>query len=440
MQLNDLPVVFRLGQRLFTAEKLPTLYRSWDEHEILELFHSDEETCLVAEDDGKIVAFALGCMMEKPRSAWRYGWLEWLGVSPRYKRCGIARRLLNQLTQLFIDREARIMLVDTDEDNLWDGFDYVIDVSRACEEFSIAFDTFMSTYRGRLPLISDFCPTVVRLIQVKYPDLTELVMPLDVPRELAAREFKEDLSRQMGCDPSDIGVIYLTPCPAKMVSIRQPAEKTRSALDGAVSIIDLYLPILAALKEISDQDIDPEIYRTFTFSAGWEMLGEMTRLLGPERVLAVSGMSDVIKVLNDIENSKLRDVALVEASSCMGGCIGGPLTVENMYVARSNIINLMAKHGSASGVKQQEIVEKYRQGYYDLEHRLEPRPLRPLDPDRAVAIEKKKRKEAILRSLPRIDCGCCGAPTCEALADDIVRGLAVIEDCIPMGGEANGKR
>jgi ribosomal protein S18 acetylase RimI-like enzyme len=118
MQLNDLPAVFKLGQRLFTAEKLPTLYRSWDEHEILELFGSDEETCLVAETDQKIIGFALGCMMDKPRSAWRYGWLEWLGVSPRHKRRGIAGRLLNQLTQLFIDRDARIMLVDTDEENL----------------------------------------------------------------------------------------------------------------------------------------------------------------------------------------------------------------------------------------------------------------------------------------------------------------------------------
>ena len=117
MELEDLPAVFQLGQRLFTAEKLPTLYRGWDEHEILESFRSDEETCLVAEAEGRIVGFGLGCMMEKPRSAWRYGWLEWLGVSPRYKRRGIAARLLNQLTQRFIEREARIMLVDTDEDN-----------------------------------------------------------------------------------------------------------------------------------------------------------------------------------------------------------------------------------------------------------------------------------------------------------------------------------
>jgi ribosomal protein S18 acetylase RimI-like enzyme len=117
MQLKDLPEVFRLGQDLFTAEELPTLYRSWDDHEILELFRSDEETCLVAAAGEEIVGFALGCIMEKPRSAWRYGWLEWLGVAPRYKRRGIAARLLNQLTQLFIEREARIMLVDTDEEN-----------------------------------------------------------------------------------------------------------------------------------------------------------------------------------------------------------------------------------------------------------------------------------------------------------------------------------
>jgi ribosomal protein S18 acetylase RimI-like enzyme len=118
MQLKDLPGVFRLGQNLFTAEDLPTLYRSWDDHEILELYGSNEETCLVAEAEERVVGFALGCTMEKPRNAWRYGWVEWLGVSPRYKRRGIAARLLNQLTQLFIDREARIMLVDTDEDNL----------------------------------------------------------------------------------------------------------------------------------------------------------------------------------------------------------------------------------------------------------------------------------------------------------------------------------
>jgi len=113
MELRDVADVFELGQKLFTAEKWPSLYRSWDDHELAQLFSTEAETCLVAEADGKIVGFALGRVMEKPRSAWRYGYLLWLGVDRRFKRGGIATRLVNQLKGLFIERNARIMLVDT---------------------------------------------------------------------------------------------------------------------------------------------------------------------------------------------------------------------------------------------------------------------------------------------------------------------------------------
>jgi len=113
MELRDVAGVFELGQKLFTAEEWPSLYRSWYDHEIAQLFSTDAETCLVAEADDKLVGFALGRVMDKPRSAWRYGWLLWLGVEPRFKRGGVATRLVNQLRGLFIERDARIMLVDT---------------------------------------------------------------------------------------------------------------------------------------------------------------------------------------------------------------------------------------------------------------------------------------------------------------------------------------
>jgi len=117
LTLEDIPAVFELGQKLFTPEKLPTLYRAWDEDELVQLYTTDRETCLVAEAGGRIVGFALGRIMEKPRSAWKYGWLLWLGVDRAAKRRGVATRLLRQLTRRFIEREARIMLVDTDERN-----------------------------------------------------------------------------------------------------------------------------------------------------------------------------------------------------------------------------------------------------------------------------------------------------------------------------------
>ena len=113
MELHDVPPVFELGQKLFTAEEWPSLYRSWDDHELAQLFSTEAETCLVAVADDKVVGFALGRMMEKPRSAWRYGYLLWLGVDRRFKRTGVATRLVHQLRGRFIERDARIMLVDT---------------------------------------------------------------------------------------------------------------------------------------------------------------------------------------------------------------------------------------------------------------------------------------------------------------------------------------
>lgn len=119
MDLQDIPAVFELGRQLFQADRLPTLYRAWDDREVIDAFNSSQDTCLVAElrEEQRIVGFALGRIMEKPQSAWRYGWLEWLGVAPGFKRRRVATRLVKRLIQAFLQHDVRIMMVDTDEEN-----------------------------------------------------------------------------------------------------------------------------------------------------------------------------------------------------------------------------------------------------------------------------------------------------------------------------------
>jgi ribosomal protein S18 acetylase RimI-like enzyme len=117
MELEDLPPVYALGEALFTAEQWPSLHRTWDEYEPVELFSSDGEFCFVAEEDGKLVGFILGTLIEKRNSAWTYGYVLWLGVDPNRKGRGIASRLLNKLTEVFIESGARMMLFDTDAEN-----------------------------------------------------------------------------------------------------------------------------------------------------------------------------------------------------------------------------------------------------------------------------------------------------------------------------------
>ena len=90
LTIDDLAAVFHLGERLFTSDFSPSMYRTWDEYEITTLFNSDNELCLVAELEGEIVGFALGTTVDKLNSAWKYGYLVWIGVRPGCRRAGLA--------------------------------------------------------------------------------------------------------------------------------------------------------------------------------------------------------------------------------------------------------------------------------------------------------------------------------------------------------------
>jgi ribosomal protein S18 acetylase RimI-like enzyme len=117
MEIGDLAAVYALGEALFTAERWPTLYRTWDPYELAVHFASDSEMCLVAAIDDKVAGFAVGTMLEKHGSAWTYGHLLWLGVDPTAGRKGIGSRLTAHLQEVFIELGARMILVDTDAEN-----------------------------------------------------------------------------------------------------------------------------------------------------------------------------------------------------------------------------------------------------------------------------------------------------------------------------------
>ncbi len=118
MEVDDIPAVFHLGEKVFTAEKTPTLYRTWDEYEVVSMFNSDSDYCLVAEMGGRIVGFALGDVVAKRKSAWKYGYLVWMVTDPDYQRLGIASRLFNRFSDKMIEEGVRIFMIDTEADNL----------------------------------------------------------------------------------------------------------------------------------------------------------------------------------------------------------------------------------------------------------------------------------------------------------------------------------
>ena len=118
MEIDDLSVVYRLGESLFTSEEYPILYRTWDPYEVTGLFTSDPEFCLVAEVDDRVVGFVLATTVVKEGTAWkRYGYLEWIGVAEGFQQARLGLRLYRRLEERFREEGVRMIIADTVVEN-----------------------------------------------------------------------------------------------------------------------------------------------------------------------------------------------------------------------------------------------------------------------------------------------------------------------------------
>jgi Na+-translocating ferredoxin:NAD+ oxidoreductase RNF subunit RnfB len=290
----------------------------------------------------------------------------------------------------------------------------------------------VQNWPGPFPLISDSCPVVVRLVQVAYPSMVDQLLPIDVPREIAGREVKRKYSRELGLKPEEIAAIYITPCQAKSISILQPAEEGKSYLDGAIGISEIYNDILyRLLKDGSKSKEDTQRH----FLESGELFhwgnpeGEFPNL-SREHYLPLSGLTDVIKVFDDIEKGKLKNIDFLECHACLGGCVGGNLTVENLYVARSKDLHLKADMPKPTPAFEAEVARRYASEDFSMRSSIRPRSFSRDVLDLRERVIRKKKSEEIQKALPLLNCGLCGAPSCEDHAEDVAYSRAEISDCV----------
>ena len=309
------------------------------------------------------------------------------------------------------------------------GFDEVFEVAQGAEIVSLAIRDYLKRQDIPRPAISSACPATVRLIQVKYPELIDHLIPIDAPVEVAARVARADAAQDLGIDPDEVGVWFISPCPAKMTTVQQPLGSEKSNLTGAIGISKLYS---ALFKAIPRGDQDPRCKRASWVGIGWAVSGGEATAVEVANSLIVDEIHNVNELLEQIIMGKLNGIQYVEALACSGGCIGGPLTVENKFVAEHRMkwrAKLMREEDMASG-------NLPRQGYLESElgvderRAIEPRPILRLDDDIFKAMYKVELMENTLAKLPGLDCGSCGSPTCQALAEDIAQGIAVETDCV----------
>ena len=310
------------------------------------------------------------------------------------------------------------------------GFDEVYEVARAAEIISECTRRYMRKPGIPRPVISSACPAIVRLIRQRFPELCDHVLPILPPVEYASRVAKaKALKNHPELSKDEICTVFLSPCPAKRSYAKNGLSQTKSSIDYVVSISEIYMRLSGKVKPPH-----PGMMRSRAGIAGvkWASSGGEAEGLFDDRYLAADDMDNAIQVLDAIENKQFPHLEFVELNACPGGCVGGAATVENPYIAKARLMSF--RHGLPHNRNYLDVrdqgpdyvppdalldapINDYVPGY-------------SLSEDRFEAMRMMMQIEELLTQLPQIDCGSCGAPTCRAFAEDVVKGEAEMEDCV----------
>ena len=306
------------------------------------------------------------------------------------------------------------------------GFDDVVEVAGAAELVSEATRRLMDAGALKRPVISSACPAIVRLIRVRFPDLCDHVLPLLSPMETAATIAKQRAKEKTGLPEEKIGCFFITPCPAKVTDIRMPIGIERSKVDGAIAISEIFPQLSNRMDKLSPEAVEP-LSSSGILGVSWASSGGESSALLKEKYLAADGIENVIRVLEEIEDVRIGELEFIELNACSGGCVGGVLCVENPYVAIARLQRLRRYLPvSQSHLEQNAPVPREMNWSGELEFSN----VLTLSDDIGRAMQMMVEIDGVEQSLPGLDCGACGAPTCRAFAEDVVRGNCRKEDCI----------
>lgn len=322
-------------------------------------------------------------------------------------------------------------------DEIWQGlknlgFDEVFDLALASDYIAGEIEGYLRDYGGgRRPLLSACCPAVLRLIQVKFPELLKQVVPVLSPGEAAAIYVKHAAAARMQLAPERIGVCFVSPCPSKHTNIHQSVDVEHTELSGSLGMAEIY----AALLQNMGGSGGISVRGGSSYGLGWGMSGGELASAGIGNGLAIHGIANVYEILEQVSMNKLPQLDYAECYACPGGCVGGLLAAENRFVAENNLRQRVRSARQQEAGGRTEIMERSRvledfpasPAYHK---KLQARPMMQLDDDIMEAMKKFERMEEALSELPGLDCGACGAPSCQGLAEDIAQGRAHEIDCI----------
>lgn len=294
------------------------------------------------------------------------------------------------------------------------GFDDVYDVGYAARKVSAATMEYLKLPGTVRPIISSACPAILNLIRMRYEHLLDHLSPMEQPEQVAAREAASAAVAKTGLKREEIGIFLITHCAANLLN----RNDTGNEIDRFISFKDIYVPLLSEMNKLRHADLEP-LAKCDALGLSWGSSTGESMGLGTKNFVVADGIENVMTVLGDLEHDKLQDIDFLELNACTQGCIGGSMNIENPFLARTRL-RLFREKLKLSDEPTGKYTDYMRsEPYSGLES------VYRLSENRQEAMQKMIRIKRIYASLPHLNCGDCGAPTCMAFAEDVVKGLDV---------------
>ena len=343
----------------------------------------------------------------------------------RYRVCLVSTTFIGQFEEKYKTRAIYSCLKKL-------GFTHIFEVEHEVSHMIELYNRYMDAHPEIETFISPYCPAVTRLVQVRFPSLVDNVIHVRAPLELASRVITKRLMDE-GISRDSIGVFYVTPCAAKIAAVKYPVSGKETYVSGVINMDFLYNKVLLMLHD-SDKSAQPINHALTTRDVLWPLSGgEAPHFKGAH--YAVDGLRNGLNFLERLEDEAVDAPGLVEMRICDQGCVGGVLSTNNRFAARKRLEYRAKLFDRLERSKLRETGGEDSPLTDDLIdvmtiNEIKPRSILKLNDDFREAFKMAERMKKIENALPGVNCSACGAPSCAALAEDIVRGDATIDTCI----------
>ena len=272
-------------------------------------------------------------------------------------------------------------------------------------------------------LITTCCPTANMMIQTYYPELIQYLMPIDSPMIAHSKMIRKRHGK-------DAYILFLGPCISKKCEAY--GYQVSGVIDGVISFEELDKLLETRNIDISEfEESLPDLQGNYTgkkYPLENGILSGMKDTISSNKFtpLSVSGIDNLMGAFEALAKGDLNNV-LIEANSCLGGCLGGPAVPKkskNVFVRKTK---------TRTAIRPSKNI-KYR-NYTDEEKKLDyVRTFRnkqykqPSYSEREIAaVLEKTGKHS---KSDELNCGACGYDTCREKAVSVLEGLAHSQMCM----------